>query len=191
MIAMVGLLEDARAHATMGFAGPGHAIAVVGQMAGSLAGSEYLARIAGQVAGIPEPLSADAHRRVFDAVLAMIRQKLVASAHDVSEGGLALAIAECAIAGEIGAAIELSDRATRPEELWFGEAPARFVISFAPDQQGAVETVAQSLKAPMALIGTTGGSEISLRLGSQAFAVSLGQARDAYQSGFRAVSESS
>ncbi len=191
MIAMVGLLDDANAHAAMGFAEPGHAIAVVGQMAGSLAGSEYLARIAGQVAGIPEPFSADAHRRVFDAVLAMIRQGLLASAHDVSEGGLALAIAESAFAGEIGATVAVSPSEARPDELWFGEAPARFVVSLDPSRAEAAQAIAQRFEAPMTLIGTTGGSEISLQRGSQGFAVPLTQARDAYQRGFRAVGESS
>ena len=192
MVAMVGLLGDARAHTTMGFAGPDHEVAVLGALAGSLAGSEYLACIAGRVAGVPAPLDVAAHRPVFAAALAMIERGFLASAHDVSEGGLAVAIAESAIAGpeSVGVEVKLEDAlALGPEELLFGEAPARFVISFQSERRDAVMAIAREHGVRCSVVGRTGGKEISFDVGAFNFAIDLARAKTAYQRGFLRVVE--
>ncbi|MEM9488200.1 MAG: phosphoribosylformylglycinamidine synthase subunit PurL [Myxococcota bacterium] len=205
MIAMVGLMPDARAHQTMDFKAPGHAVAVVGPIAGSLAGSDYLARIAGREAGIPAPFDSDRDLPAFAAVRAMIAAGLLESAHDISEGGLAVAIAESAVCGAepLGATIAIpaqpaptgTGSAIPPsaEDILFGEAPARFVISYQPDRADAIAELAASHGAPMTAIGHTGGPAIAIELSAPANAVRvtvpIAAAHAAYTGGFRAAVE--
>jgi phosphoribosylformylglycinamidine synthase len=188
MIAMVGLLDDANKRVLGFFRGPGHTVAVVGAPAGSLAGSEYLARVHGLERGVPATLDVDAARAVFDAVLAMAGEGVLASAHDVSDGGLACALAECCVTGPepVGATLELPVSANvRIDELLFGEAPARFAVSFDPAHRARVEAIAAKFGAPLAVLGTTGGDALALGPVS----VALDRIANAWRTGFRAVVE--
>ncbi|HKQ98409.1 MAG TPA: phosphoribosylformylglycinamidine synthase subunit PurL, partial [Candidatus Polarisedimenticolia bacterium] len=110
MIAMVGLLEDVRSAMTQWFRRAGDVIVLLGEPGGSLAASEYLALVHGTEAGRPAPVNLKAERALHDAVRAAREAGLIVSAHDASEGGLAVALAECCITspgGALGAAITL------------------------------------------------------------------------------------
>lgn len=198
MVAMVGLLDDVEQHLLMGFQKVGDTVAVLGQLAGSLAGSEYLAVVHGVVAGVPAAFVAREHKPVFDAVLAMHREGLLRSAHDLSDGGLAVAVAECALAARVPVNVELdfADWRGRTDELLFGEAPARFVVSLAPAAVPAARALAEERGAPFEVIGQTAEARagaahtrLSMALGDRRCDMPLADAKRVYETGFAAVLE--
>ncbi|MGA2924933.1 MAG: phosphoribosylformylglycinamidine synthase subunit PurL [Solirubrobacteraceae bacterium] len=147
VIGMVGKLPDASRAGRLGFAREGDAIALVGPFEPSPAGSE-LARLRGEAAagGLP-PVTASAVRDAHQAVRNAVRSEALQNAHDVSEGGVAVALAECCVAGQIGA------RVTLPEHLDpFGEAPGRAFVVAGSDEALAGFTV----------IGRVGGEQLEI-----------------------------
>ncbi|HWM87027.1 MAG TPA: phosphoribosylformylglycinamidine synthase subunit PurL, partial [Kofleriaceae bacterium] len=170
MIAMVGLLADAAAHVTSGFRAAGDRIGLVvatgGRMAGALDGSEYLDRIHGRVEGVPAAFDAARHRPVMEAVRRLVEGRLVRSAHPVSDGGLLVALAECAVAGRrFGVDVRLPCGAgERIDELLFGEAPARFVVSYGEESAGEVEALVRGQGAALVSIGRVGGDRFRVNV---------------------------
>jgi phosphoribosylformylglycinamidine synthase subunit PurL len=172
MIAMVGLLADATRTATAGFRRAGDLIAVISPagagLGGSLAGSEYLVRLHGLVAGVPAPLDAARARPVFDAVRELVEAGLVSSAEDVSDGGLLTCLAECAVSGPsgpVGIDVRLPRRAgDRVDQLLFGEAPARFVVSYPQERADQVERLARKRGALFTAIGRVAGDRLRVAL---------------------------
>jgi phosphoribosylformylglycinamidine synthase len=161
---MVGLLDDAR-HATgMTFHTPGDAIVLLGENTDELGGSEYLAWIHGVVAGAPPACDLDREKALIATVLEAIRAGHVHSAHDCSEGGLAVALAECCMAtrdATLGARVELSEWKALPlRALLFGEAQGRIIVS-TPDAE-AVLAVARRHGVPARAIGTVTGASQGL-----------------------------
>ena len=133
VVGMVGLL-DSVVHATRAaFQAEGHAIVLFGEPTEELGGSEYLARIHGIVAGAPPRVHLERERALIEAVLDAIRAGAVASAHDCSDGGLAVALAECAMMDEerqFGLDVDLSEWSALPTRaLLFGEAHGRVLLS--------------------------------------------------------------
>ena len=187
MIAMVGLLDDVSTHRTMAFAGPGITVAVVGELGGGLGASEYLATVHGSVRGRPVPYVHAQHKPVFDAVLAMGSQ--ISSCHDISDGGLFVALAECCLTAEtkVGIDFELSHPSARADELLFGEGPARFVIGFAETETETIAGIAQTHGVPMQIIGRTGGATITGKVCGQPIEVAIDDALHAWTEGFRSV----
>jgi phosphoribosylformylglycinamidine synthase subunit PurL len=164
MVAMVGLLDDAAAHATSAFRAAGDRVAVVvatgGRLAGALDGSEYLDRRHGRVEGVPAAFDAARHRPAMDAVRRLVEAGLVRSAHPVGDGGLLVALAECAIGGARRLGVELSlpcGAGERIDELAFGEAPARFVISYSEEKASGVEAAVRGQGAALVSLGRVGG----------------------------------
>jgi phosphoribosylformylglycinamidine synthase subunit PurL len=181
VIGMVGRLPDAARAGRLGFARAGDAIALVGPFAGSLAASE-LAKLRG------EPLPEELPEIDVDVVLATqaavrdaVRAGALSSAHDVAEGGLAVALAECCLAGGLGASVVLDARANPPSdpngapsprspldplspdcpedavERLFGEGPGDFVVS---GPRNALPALAE--RAPLQLLGTVGGDALTI-----------------------------
>ncbi|MBI2408498.1 MAG: phosphoribosylformylglycinamidine synthase subunit PurL [Gemmatimonadetes bacterium] len=163
-IGMVGLIDDV-AHVTRSsFRTDGQSIVLLGDNTAELGGSEYLAWIHGVVAGAPPACDLEAERRLIDALLAAIREGRVSSAHDCSEGGLAVALAECCIADAahpLGAQVDLTAWAALPlRALLFGEAQGRVVVSTShPD---AVVAIAAAHGVPAAVIGTVRSASAGL-----------------------------
>jgi phosphoribosylformylglycinamidine synthase len=134
-IGMVGLIDDL-AHITRAvFTTPGHTIVLLGEPTNELGASEYLARIHGLTAGAPPSCDLDAERRLIDALLDAIRGGQVASAHDCSDGGLAVALAESCLMdpeSQCGADVDLDRWSTIPARaLLFGEGQGRIIVSTA------------------------------------------------------------
>ena len=127
-VGMVGLLPDADKRVTMGFRNEDDIIYVVGNGNPTLGGSEYLSLIHGMEVGMPPTLDIDAEKQLQAFLREAIDQGLLQSAHDVSDGGLAVALAECCIAGEHGAGVTLVD--TDAKSL-FGETNALVIVSVA------------------------------------------------------------
>src|SRR5688500_11669867 len=133
VIGMVGLLDDV-SHATRStFRQAGDAIMLIGEPTDELGGTEYLATVHGVVAGAPPRCDLELERRNIDFLLEGITSGVISSAHDCSDGGLAVALAECCMANErapFGADIDLSRWAGLPlRALLYGEAQGRIVVS--------------------------------------------------------------
>ncbi len=163
-ISMVGLLEDVEQHATPWWKAEGDAIILFGVNECELGGSEYLASIHDRVAGRPPQIDFEREKAVQKAVRTCIRRGLVRSAHDVSEGGIAAALAECSITrpgGVIGACVRLEGE-MRPDALLFGEGGSRVIVSVEPAQAAAVIAIARELGAPAREIGKVGGRNLMI-----------------------------
>ncbi len=176
MIGMVGLLADAAAHATAGFRAAGDRVGVVvaagGALAGSLDGSEYLDRTYGRVEGVPAAFDPARHRPVMEAVRRLVEGRLVRSARAVSDGGLLVALAECAVGGVRPLGVELSlpcGAGQRIDEVAFGEAPARFIVSYREDSAREVESLVRAQGAALVSAGRVGGDRfrVALETGSR------------------------
>jgi phosphoribosylformylglycinamidine synthase len=161
-IGMVGVLDDA-AHATrLNFTTAGDAIVLLGENTDEIGGSEYLAWVHGVVAGAPPRCDLDAEKKLIDGLLAAIRAGHVRSAHDCSEGGFAVALAESCMADRtkpMGATIDLSAWSSLPARaLLFGEAQGRVIVSTA--NADAVLAIAKQHGVPARVIGkVTAASE--------------------------------
>ena len=156
VIGMVGLLDDID-HATRAcFQRAGDAIVLLGEPTAEIGGSEYLSRIHGVTAGAPPRCDLDAEGRLIEALLEAIRAGRVSSAHDCSDGGLAVALAECAMADRertFGVTVDLTDWAgLAPRALLFGEAQGRVVVSTPSPVD--VERIAAAHGVPARRIGT-------------------------------------
>jgi phosphoribosylformylglycinamidine synthase len=165
VIGMIGLIEDTRKIVTHGFKDEGDIIALLGVTNDDLSVSEYARTVLGRsteelIAGgrVPQ-LDLELERTVQEALLKLTDAQLIKSAHDCSDGGLAVAIAECCFSSlgrkAIGAKIEISSNGLSDQALFFGESPSRIVISFAPSHLDLVRAVAGD--CPIDIIGQVGG----------------------------------
>ncbi len=157
----VGLIDNLDRMATVPFKAAGHAILLIGETAGHLGRSAYLRQMLGRDDGPPPPVDLAAERRNGDLVRGLIADGLVTACHDVSDGGLLVAVAEMAMASGIGAALQPPTGLLIPLHAWlYGEDQARYVLATAdPD---TVLARAHAAGAPVGRIGTTGGSELAL-----------------------------
>jgi phosphoribosylformylglycinamidine synthase II len=173
VLGVVGLLEDASLTVTRTFRSTGAAVIVLGDNYGELGGSEYLARLHATVAGAPPALDLDRERAVQQLIVGLVRAGLVESAHDCSDGGLAITLAECTFdSGGIGveAAIEAADAAGVPADFGpaaalYGESASRIVVSVPDGKVAAVLERAGAAGVPARIIGRTGGADIRLDYG--------------------------
>ncbi|MGE5561242.1 MAG: phosphoribosylformylglycinamidine synthase subunit PurL [Chloroflexota bacterium] len=171
VIGMLGVLDDVSAATAQGFRAAGDAVLALGQLGGEIGASEYLARVHGRVAGRPAALSLDQERAVQRVCIDGIRAGLIVSAHDCSEGGLAVAISEAAITAEAGARgidVTLAGGAgLRADALLFGEAPSRIIVSCRPAAVGALSDLAAQHGVSCTRLGTVGGDRLTVTVGNQ------------------------
>ncbi|MHB9025783.1 MAG: phosphoribosylformylglycinamidine synthase subunit PurL [Armatimonadota bacterium] len=180
-IGMVGVLDKVEQHMTMAFKAAGHQIALVGETHPEVGGSEYLAVIHGREEGVPPALDLDTEVVVQRFVLEAIRRGLVAGAHDCAEGGLAVTIAESAIAGGIGANVDVS-LAERADYSLFAESQSRIVLSVAPKDADTLAALAAEMEVPYRVIGTVGGDRLQLGVDGKALIdLSLADAAQAFE----------
>ena len=175
VVAMVGELPDPARTAPSAFAKEGDAIGLLGPFAPTLHGAELTKQRGELEAGLPKPDVA-AVAAACATVREAVRAGRVASAHDVSDGGLACALAECAIGAGIGCRAdlqELRERGCTPEEALFGEGPGGFVLS---GERGELEALGARV------IGQVGGTTIELAAGDRSLIVGLGDATEAWRS---------
>ena len=162
-IGVVGLLEDVAALVGPAFAARGDAVLLVGEANPGLAGSEY-ARLAGAAAEDgPPPLDLERERRLQGFAREAAARGLAASIQDVSGGGLAVALAECAIWGGIGAALRVPVAHSPAVDL-FGESPSRVVVTARPRHAPALELLARQHGLPVERLGITGGDRLVIEL---------------------------
>jgi phosphoribosylformylglycinamidine synthase II len=182
VVGMVGVLEDVEHHATPALKREGDRVVLLGGHRASLDATEYLDVMHGLVAGAPSRSDLAAERHNANLVRRLIEDGLVDTAHDVSGGGLALALAEMAIAGGIGLKVDetvvermLSGR--REDVALFGETGACFLVAVPEERYGEL-LAALGMAVPYDDIGLTGGDRLEV---AGLIEVSLGELRDAYE----------
>jgi phosphoribosylformylglycinamidine synthase len=163
VIGGVGLIEAVAAMATLALKEPGHLLLLVGESRGHLGQSLYLRELHGREDGPPPPVDLQAERRNGEFVRAQIAAGRIAACHDVSDGGLLVAIAEMAMGGGIGA--ELTGLQAPPAVLaglLFGEDQGRYVLEAGAAEAEALTAEAAQRSIPIAHLGRVGGAALTL-----------------------------
>lgn len=174
-IGMVGLLEDVRKLITQGFKSDGDIIALLGITKDDLSVSEYAQTVLGLTtqelieSGEVPNLDLNLEKLVQDTCLIFADKHLLKSAHDCSDGGLAVAIAECCFSSlnrqATGAEINLTDENLDSAAQLFSESPSRIVVSFAADKLDEVKEIAGN--CPFAVIGKVGGDSLKISVNGE------------------------
>ncbi len=177
VIGMLGLIEDYRMLVRPAFDEPGLEIFLLGQTRAELGGSEFAEVVLGRIAGRPPALDLESEAALHRLLVEAAHQDLLAASHDCSDGGLAVALAECAIAGGTGFAISL------PGDLpWyvslFAESASRAVVAVHPDRMSSLEDLAMRHGVPWSRLGETGGPRMVF---DALFEVSVEEARTVYE----------
>jgi phosphoribosylformylglycinamidine synthase len=159
-IGMIGVIKDAAKACSQNFKQEGDAIILLGSCREELGASEYLKEIHQLTAGNVPQIDLKLEQAVQKAALEAIEKGLAHSAHDCSEGGLAVALAECCISNKdkmLGANINNLNYKMRPDALLFGESQSRVILSCSKDAVEKIRKIALKFKAPFCVIGKTGG----------------------------------
>ena len=187
VIGMVGLLDDAHARCTQWFAGEGDRIALLGPDAVSLGGSELLWLRHRQLAGRLAPLDLEVERAVQEACRAAIGARLLASAHDCAEGGVAVALAEACVSGprSQGAQVDLGVGGLRDDLALFGEGPSRVVVSVKAEAVRHFEQLMGEFRVSWRWVGRVGGDRLVIRAGGAGLVdLDLAHIAGAWRDGF-------
>jgi len=161
-IAMVGLLDDVEAHLTPWWKAEGDVVVLLGRTREELGGTEYLATVHGLVRGAPPWIDLEAEKRLHRLCLTAAHERLLRSAHDVGEGGLAVALAECSFGGAgLGVRVAL-ERGMRADALLFGESQSRMLVSLRRRHLGRLRDLARREDVPFTLLGEVRGHSISI-----------------------------
>jgi len=167
MLGMVGLIDEADRAMTQWFRDEGDAIVLLGKTREDLGGSEYLKVLQHREQGSPPFLSLDIEKALQDFALKVIHEGLVQSAHDCSDGGLAVALAECCVSGPRaaqGAVVKLGLGSLRRDALLFGESQSRIIFSTRPTAVESILSRAAEAGVPAAQIGTVGGGRLVIEV---------------------------
>jgi len=159
VIGMVGVIDNIKNVTSNDFKKDGDVILLIGKNKEEIGGSQYLSIIHNLKKGTPPTLDLKKEKNVQDAVLEIIGQRLASSAHDCSDGGLAIALAECCILGGHGAVITLKDK-MRNDALLFGESQSRIIISTGGKNQEKIKTICKKYNAPCTVIGEVKGDSL-------------------------------
>jgi phosphoribosylformylglycinamidine synthase subunit PurL len=164
-VGMIGVLDDVEKHMTMAFKATGDAVILLGRNTDELGASEYLKVVHGLTAGDAPAIDLEGERRLQELVLSLNDARLLRSAHDCAEGGLAVCLAECAIGGDDrwGVDIELHDELP-VAPLLFGEAQGRIVVTCADGDADRVVAEAAGAGVAAARIGTVGAHAAHFRI---------------------------
>jgi phosphoribosylformylglycinamidine synthase II len=184
VLGVVGLIEDASKVMTRQFKQPGSVVVLLGTSRVALGGSEYLKATHGLVRGLVPALDLEAEKRLQALLVHLVSDGLLLSAHDCAEGGLAVTLAECTFDTDgLGVDVDLPRASGEAPEPWtvdatlFGESPTRVLLSTTSALAADVLAAALAAGVPAAIIGTTGGSRIAIRVdGSVALDMGVGEA---------------
>jgi phosphoribosylformylglycinamidine synthase len=184
VIGMVGVLDDVTRRCTAGFRDEGDLVALIGPIEAELGGSEYQRLADGVNTGAPPHLDVDLERRVQAFVLEAIAAGLLHSAHDCAEGGIAVALAESCLLGDIGTWVGIDELGTGEglingeAGILFGESQSRFVISFAREALVRLHELAGRHSVPFRGLGSVGGERVCV---TGCIDVSLADVRQVYE----------
>lgn len=190
-VGMLGILEDARHHLRLGFPEPGLTVLLLQPLSiedptGGLGGSEYLAVVHGLEVGQPPALNLEAERGLHQFLVRAAGERLLCSAHDLSEGGLAVALTESALVHGVGAEIELLPEAfnwsPRRDAHLFGEVQTRVLVSAPPGRVAEIKRLASEYNLGCYEIGRTGGQQLLIHAdGEPLVALPLSELQAVYE----------
>jgi phosphoribosylformylglycinamidine synthase II len=168
VLGIVGLIDDLDRLVGPGFKRAGDAIVLLGENLEELGGSEYLRVTRGLEKGLPPGIDLEKEKAVQEVCIEAIAGGLVGSAHDLSEGGLAVCAAESCILGcaDIGCVLDPDDR-IRPDALLFGETQSRILVSISRTRLPLLLGLAAKKNVPAKVIGETGGNDLIIRQGGR------------------------
>jgi phosphoribosylformylglycinamidine synthase len=176
----LGVIENAADAVGIGI-GAGQYLLLIGEPSGWLGQSLWLREVAGREGGPPPPVDFAAERRNGDFVRGLILAGQVRACHDVSDGGLLVAVAEMALAGDCGVTLMPANEGLEPHHFWFGEEQARYLV--AVDDAASVVQAAMRAGVPVRLIGGASGRHLTL---PDATTISLGELRETHERFFPA-----
>jgi len=191
VVGMLGLIDKVDSLCTPHFKKNGDVIALLGECREEIGGSEYLRLIHRLKTGQIPRVDLVRERALENLCLELIGENLVNSAHDCSEGGLAVALAECCIScpgGERGCFIDLEalpgNGEIRTDALLFGESQSRIVVSFPPENLPRIELLARQKGVPCTRLGVVAGDRLTMGKASRAIVdLSVAQLRDEWRKG--------
>jgi phosphoribosylformylglycinamidine synthase len=180
----VGLLDDWRKSATIGFKAAGETVVLIGHSNSHVGQSLWLDVCHGRREGMPPPVDLAAERRAGECIRQLIAEKIVSAVHDCSDGGAAVAIAEMALASNIGMAMTVVEQIPNPGAILFGEDQARYVVT--TRDEAAVRAAANAAQLFAVNIGATSGDSLSFDLLSRGGvqSVSIADLRAAHEGFF-------
>ena len=180
VVGMVGLLDDYTRRLEAGLRSEGDFVLLVGSSHNDLGGTEYLKVVHGMVAGRPPALDLTREKAVNKLVLAAAGANLLRSAHDCSDGGMLVALAECCLLGGIGVRCPPLQPETpvRLDAAFFGESPSRFIVSVPSRAMPEMQTLARRHHVEISLLGMAGGDSIEFE---GQFKLSLAEIRQAWE----------
>jgi len=158
----VGVLNDFMKSMSLGFKAEGQVILLIGVSQGWLGQSLYLRDICGKEEGAPPPVDLVSEKRNGEFIRKLIEAGKVTAAHDLSDGGLAIALAEMAIASGIGAKLENGPSTIPPHAYWFGEDQARYVVTARTEDADRIIADAKAAGVAAVKIGATFGNALAL-----------------------------
>ena len=158
----VGLIGDLDRMATVALKNEGDVLMLVGETRGHLGASLYLREIIGAEEGAPPPVDLETERRNGDLVRSLIQSGIVTTCHDLSDGGLLVAVAEMALAGRLGVILDIPSSALPAHAYLFGEDQSRYLLAITPENAEKVKKSATTAGVSVATIGTVGGSELTV-----------------------------
>jgi phosphoribosylformylglycinamidine synthase len=164
-VGMVGLVANVAGVVTPWFKAAGDVVALLGRTREELGGTEYLKTIHGVVKGTPPWIDLQLEQAVQRCCVAAIEKGILRSAHDISDGGIAIALAECCVSGPekpLGVRIEMREM-IRGDALLFSESQSRIVVSVAEENLEQLRQVAGEHHVPMQVIGAVGGGSFVIQ----------------------------
>jgi phosphoribosylformylglycinamidine synthase len=191
-IAMVGLIDHENHITTQWFKNEGDAIILVGKIGGELGGSHYVKVCHGLKIGPPPHVDLPHEIKIQSAVRDLIREGLVKSAHDCSEGGLAVALTECCFNPDelFGAKIALNAGDTSATTVLFNESQSRIVISVAPENLDNTMSILRDRDVPSQQLGQVGDNELRIQVNDESFAWAIADLYDDWWNSIRRLVES-
>jgi phosphoribosylformylglycinamidine synthase II len=176
----VGLIDDVAVTASIAFKAEGETVLLVGQAGTWLGQSVWLNEILGREEGAPPTVDLATEKRHGNFIRAQIRSGVLKTCHDISDGGLAVALAEMAMARGIGANLAAAPQGSQPHAFWFGEDQARYVAALPPAQAEAFAMAAQEAGVPLIVLGTTGGNALILPEGRPILVSALSERHETF-----------
>jgi phosphoribosylformylglycinamidine synthase len=161
-IGAVGLLKDVHRMATIAFKREGDSLVLIGPTYGHLGQSIYLREIEGEEEGASPTVGLELERRNGEFVRSLIEMGTTDTVHDISDGGLLVALAEMAIAGNIGCKLNVPSGSPHPIAFLFGEDQARYILAVPPTATPTILSTAHASGVQVTLLGTTIGDRIAI-----------------------------
>ncbi|MDD5447940.1 MAG: phosphoribosylformylglycinamidine synthase subunit PurL [Actinomycetota bacterium] len=177
VIGMLGVLDDFESRLEAAFQGSGDTVFLIGETKDELGGSEYLKVIYKEVSGNPPALDLKKEKALAQFLVEAASRHLLKSAHDLSDGGLAVALCESCVLGGVGASMEIAEELP-PHVACFSESQSRVLVSFEAEREDEVRALLDEFGLVVGAVGKTGGGSVEI---GDYIKISLDEVRDAYE----------